>query len=209
MDYLTSLVSRTHLTPLRQTVSSFSTSAVLADAAAKKGPPRTQKKGPPKKGEKSFKKKKNRKVASSGPKPAPGERRKLRRRIVLSNPTALDVALEEATEEKLRDAAQVGNVLALNNGLIDKLRSTSAFRKTQAWQYFKQPAMLVRKETVELANEMKSINGKHISRIYVGERGSGKSLMLLQAQTIAFQQGWIVMSIPEGRFCEQSVNAVS
>jgi len=61
--------------------------------------------------------------------------------------------------------------------------------------------MLVRKESVEIAGMLKDMEErKKTSRTVIdGERGAGKSLMLLQAMTTAFVKGWIVIHIPEAQ----------
>ena len=84
--------------------------------------------------------------------------------------------------------------------VVDQLRAVEAFKPTQGWGLFRQPGMLVRKETVEYGNLVEELDreGKTLRRVLVGERGSGKSLMALQAMTIAFLKGWTVISIPEG-----------
>ena len=62
--------------------------------------------------------------------------------------------------------------------------------------------MLMRKDTLDMAKEIEGISRgtreKTIRRVFVGERGSGKTVMLLQAMTIAFLKGWVVINIPEG-----------
>jgi len=67
--------------------------------------------------------------------------------------------------------------------------------------------MLVRKETKELVEEIEIVEQawqtkdgqKEVFRhIFTGERGSGKSVLLLQAMATAFEKNWVVISIPEG-----------
>lgn len=64
--------------------------------------------------------------------------------------------------------------------------------------------MLMRKGTLEMAKEIEDISlgrqSKAIRRVFVGERGSGKTVMLLQAMTMAFLKGWVVINIPTGMF---------
>jgi small subunit ribosomal protein S29 len=40
--------------------------------------------------------------------------------------------------------------------------------------------------------------GKSQSKILTGEKGSGKSLLLLQTLALAFVNDWVVINIPEG-----------
>jgi small subunit ribosomal protein S29 len=38
-----------------------------------------------------------------------------------------------------------------------------------------------------------------VRRVIYGERGSGKSVLALQAKAMALLKGWIVVHIPEGK----------
>jgi small subunit ribosomal protein S29 len=139
-------------------------------------------------------------VVKSGRLPAPGERKALRKRIVLSNNNALAVqGLRDMTADL--DATQIGTVLGLPGPLVDQLRVVEAFKTTQGWGLFRRPAMLARAESVDIANKMEAAckAKKTLSIILDGERGTGKSVMLLQAMATAFLKGWIVINIPEGK----------
>ena len=143
--------------------------------------------------------------------PAPGERKALRKRIVLSNTNALEVqGLQDLTGDKLvrHTPGSValdgyrGQVLGFDNETVDALRALEAFKPTQGWSLFKRPASLVRAETAQLANEMASAGSesKEVTRkVVFGGRGSGKSVYLLQAQAMAFLKGWAVMHFPEAQ----------
>lgn len=137
-------------------------------------------------------------------KTAIGERLALRKRIVLSNNNAVVVAgVPEFGVESIGDEQLHGHVVALTVSLVGQLRAVDAFKRTQNWGLFRNPAMLVRRETVEYGRLFKEMseqleNRRTIRRILVGERGSGKSMMLLQAMTMAFLKGWIVINLPEG-----------
>lgn len=135
--------------------------------------------------------------------PAIGERKALRKRIVLSNTNALEVeGLRDLTPESLVDERLRGQVLGIPGPVVDQLRVVEAFKSSQGWPLFRRPAMLVRRETVDLGKEMETIESekKAVRRVLVGERGSGKTIMLLQAMTMAFMKGWVVINIPEGTF---------
>lgn len=61
----------------------------------------------------------------------------------------------------------------------------------------------MRRETVDMGKmiaEMSEQEGsrKTVRRVLVGEKGSGKSMILLQAMTMAFLKGWTVVNLPEG-----------
>jgi small subunit ribosomal protein S29 len=179
-------------------VSSFSTTATVAlPAPAKKKP--AQNARAPTKAAKTLRIKKKT-VVKAGRPPAPGERKAIRKRIVLSNSNALEVLGLTDMTPKL-DAAQVGKVHALPDAVVDKLRAVEAFKTTQGWSLFRKPAMLVRDKSVELANSMLTAAEAKKTKTMVidGTRGAGKSMMLLQAMSTAFQNGWIVLNIPEGK----------
>ena len=142
--------------------------------------------------------------------PAPGERKALRKRIVLSNTNALEVqGLQDLTKEKLvqhgEDAVALeshrGQVLGFNNDTVDALRALEAFRPTQGWSMFRRPASLVREETVQLARDLAktSREGEAVKKVVSGGPGSGKSVLLLQAQAMAFLKGWVVLHFPEAQ----------
>ena len=136
-----------------------------------------------------------------GKRPNPGERKAYRKRIVLSNTNALPVnGMEDFSVENMCEQKSRGVVLGIPGDTVDQLRAVDAFKPTQAWGMFRRPGMLVRNETVEYAKLLEELQsqGKSLRKVLVGERGSGKSLMALQAMTMAFLRGWTVMNIPEG-----------
>lgn len=135
--------------------------------------------------------------------PAVGERKALRRRIVLSNTNALEVqGMADISVQSMLDEGSQGKVFGIPGPLVDQLRAVDAFKVSQGWGLFRRPGMLVRKETVEYGKLMEELsvegNKKTVRRVLVGERGSGKSLMLLQAMTMAFLKKWTVVNISEG-----------
>lgn len=151
-----------------------------------------------------FRKVKKKGVAShQGKPPAPGERKAYRKKIVLSNNNALPVpGLENLRPADLSKQDNVGTIKALPEDVVDALRAMEAFKPTQCWGIFRQPAMLVRQETVDLVNKMKAAEkGRKMIRVVIeGNRITGKSMMLLQAMTHAFMNDWVVLHIPEGAF---------
>lgn len=135
--------------------------------------------------------------------PAIGERKALRKRIVLSNTNALEVqGLQDISKESIVDERIRGQVLGIPGPVVDQLRAVEAFKVAQGWPLYRRPAMLVRREMLDLGREMESIGSEGsknaIRRVLVGEKGSGKTLMLLQAMTMAFMKDWVVINIPEG-----------
>ncbi len=136
--------------------------------------------------------------------PAPGERKALRKRIVLSNVNALSVPdMQDIDGENMFDRTLEGKVLGLSNDLVDGLRAVEAFKSSQGWGLFSRPGTLMRRETLdmgELVAEMSEGDGtaKTVRKVLVGERGSGKSIMLLQTMSMAMLKGWTVINLPEG-----------
>jgi len=137
-----------------------------------------------------------------------GERKALRKRIVLSNTNALEVqGLQDLTVKNMVDELHIGRVLALNGELLDQLRELKAFKRTQNWKMFRKPGTLMRRESVELGRtvlDVKASNAEQkprtVRRIIAGARNTGKSLMLVQAMSMAFLNGWVVINVAEGMF---------
>ena len=135
------------------------------------------------------------------PKPPPvGQRRAERRRIVLSNTNALEVQRhDKLTTGNMSDSGRIGRVLALDGPLLDQLREAKAFKTTQNWNLFRTPSTLHRSETVEVACDIEDVkqDKSTLRRLVVGEKGSGKSVHLLQAMTMAYMNRWIVVNVPD------------
>jgi small subunit ribosomal protein S29 len=147
-----------------------------------------------------FKKPKN---VDRGKTPAPGERKAFRKRVLLSNDNALPVpGLEPLSAGGMLDAANVGRMVALPNELVDQLRAVEAFKPTQTWGMFRQPSVLLRKESIEMAQKMQSAagQGETLKLVISGDKLVGKSMMMLQAISNAFLNNWIVFHVPEGQF---------
>ena len=110
--------------------------------------------------------------------------------------------MQDFTAELVVEAGLQGQVIGIPGPLIDRLRAVEAFKPTQSWSYFRRPGTLIRKETVqygELFNET-SQNGetRTVRRVIHGERGSGKTVLLLQAMIMAFLKDWVVINLPDG-----------
>ena len=141
--------------------------------------------------------------APKGRPPAPGERKALRKRIVLSNTNALEVhGMQDLSAESMIDMRLRGQVIGIPGLVVDQLRAVEAFKVSQAWGLFRTPGMLMRRETVEYGKMLEDMSseevGKTVRRVLVGERGSGKSMLLLQAMSMAFIKKWAVFHIPAG-----------
>ena len=115
--------------------------------------------------------------------------------------------MQDLNVKNMADEAQIGHVLGLNGQLLDQLREGRAFKPTQNWKMFRRPGTLIRRESVELARAVLDVKAddagerpRTIGQIIVGERSTGKSLMLLQAMGMAFMNGWVVINVPEGMF---------
>ena len=181
----------------------FSTTPYLRATPPKKS---SNVKVTPKKGVKAlFLKKSKKPTENRGRRPAPGERKALRKRIVLSNVNALQVnGMQDITAENMYDGRLQGQVLGLPGPIVDQLRAVEAFKSSQGWGMFWRPGTLMRDESLEMGKliaDMSSEEGrrrKTVRTIVVGEKGSGKSMMLLQAMTMAMLKGWTVINLPEG-----------
>lgn len=184
--------------------STFATSAFLnALPPKKKAKPTTSEKSVRGAKQTFTKKKKKSMGMERGRKPAPGERKALRKRVVLSNTNALEVhGLQDISVESITNDDLRGQVLGIPGPIVDRLRAVDAFKVPQGWALFRRPAMLMRQETLDFGKEMENLNQysqkKTIRRVLVGERGCGKTLMLLQAMTMAFLKDWVVVNIPNG-----------
>lgn len=185
---------------------SFTTSYIHRESYVKKakipgGRPNVPQKGRPA----TFLGKKRSSLESRPKKTAIGERQALRKRIVLSNNNAIAVqGVSEFEPGSIGNAQLHGQMVDLSVSMVDRLRAVEAFKKTQNWGLFRKPAMLVRQETIDYGNLFNELSQEQpgsrrsIRRILVGERGSGKSMLVLQAMTMAFLKGWVVINLPEG-----------
>jgi small subunit ribosomal protein S29 len=151
------------------------------------------------KGDKKFQMKKK-SVVKTGKPPAAGERKAMRKRVVLSNTNALQVEGLEDLSKNMEIAVHTGKVIGIPGPVVDSLRAVEAFKVTQGWGMFRRPALLIREESVLLTEEMKQAEKQRsgLRLVIDGERGTGKSLMLLHAMATAFVRGWIVINFPEG-----------
>ena len=133
---------------------------------------------------------------------ATGERKALRKRIVLSNINALEVAgLSDLSAANILEESTKGQVMGIPGPLVDQLRAVGAFKPKQHWGLFRRPAMLIRSEAVELGRRMEAIekgDKATVRAIITGVKGVGKTTMALQAISTAFLRGWMVVAIPEG-----------
>ncbi|KAI0486482.1 mitochondrial ribosomal death-associated protein 3-domain-containing protein [Xylaria cf. heliscus] len=134
--------------------------------------------------------------------PQSGERKAFRKRIQLSNDNALAVpGLDVLSLQSTVDPESIGKIVGLPVEVVDQLRACEAFKSSQNWSLFRAPHMLVRKETIDLAKQVTdAIAEKKTLRLVVtGNRGSGKSILGLQALATGFLNKWVVIHIPEGQ----------
>ncbi|KAI9655682.1 MAG: 37S ribosomal protein S23 mitochondrial [Alyxoria varia] len=169
----------------------------------------------------SLRLKKKTRVKSTKP-PAPGERKAVRKRVVLSNTNAVQVpGLEEWPIKTAAEAADgqdgadvkvsatslapVGSIVSLPAETVDGLRALESFKPSQGWGFFRTPSCLIRGITEEVLQGMKRSEEKAgdpesvLRRVIIGARGSGKSVLLLQAQGYALMRGWVVLHVPEAQ----------
>lgn len=145
-----------------------------------------------------------------GKAPLPGERKAWRKRIVLSNNNAVAVhGAPRLDPENMASPESAGRVFKIPEDTIDQLRASEAFKSSQTWGLFHSPHVLVRPETVHVCARMKeeAEKGQTLRMVIAGEKAAGKSLLLLQAMSNAFLNGWVVINIPEGTFASRSSNA--
>lgn len=209
---LTSLTSRTLLAPH---------TAYFSTSASRHANPSPKKKGlvaPPKRGTRTLNVKKGRKghTQDTGKRPAPGARKAFRKNIVLTNDNALEVSsLKDLNKDNALSAQNEGKVMGLPDRAVDALRAVDAFKPSQGWRLFRRPAVLMRKEAIELAQLLSEVEGakagkkpKTIRRVLSGERMSGKSTLLLQGLAMASLRGWVIINLPEGQqsqCCSRSI----
>ncbi|PKY01246.1 putative mitochondrial ribosomal protein DAP3 [Aspergillus campestris IBT 28561] len=141
------------------------------------------------------------------PRPPPiGERKALRKRIVLSNPNALEVeGMQDFDADTMVDSHLHGDVLGLPVTMLDQLRAVQAFKPKQGWSIFRRPGTVVRRETLEMGRLFDRISGdgadkgKVVKKIVTGPKGSGKTVHMLQAMAMAFTKNWVVFSVPDAQ----------
>lgn len=144
---------------------------------------------------------KKKKKPDPGKPVAPGERKAFRKRVQLSNDNALKVpGLPQLNAENIVDPEAIGSMVSLPDHLIDQLRAMEAFKPTQSWGLFRNPHMLVRKETVDFLKTVTEKVGKKetVRAVITGERGSGKSILGLQALSAGLLNKYVVINVPEG-----------
>lgn len=182
------------LQPIVLSTAHFSTSHALAAT----GPPVRSGKTVPQK--KSFKKKGAAIVPAK--KAAAGERKAFRKRIQLSNNSALAVpGLTDIAAGTMALEENAGKMFGIPDAVVDQLRSLEAFKTTQTWSLFRRPHFLVRKETIELIKKLEESVAKKeaFKGVLTGTKLSGKSMAMLQAMSYALLNNWAVIHIPEGR----------
>jgi small subunit ribosomal protein S29 len=120
--------------------------------------------------------------------------------------------MQDLNARNMRDEAQIGQVLGLDGELLDRLRDVKAFKPTQNWNMFRKPGTLMRRESVELGRMVVDVKtgqmegrSRTVRRIIAGDKSTGKSLLLLQAMSMAFLNDWVVIHVPEGVFRDRNI----
>ncbi|RSM15607.1 hypothetical protein CEP52_000636 [Fusarium oligoseptatum] len=183
--------------PILSAAAPFSTTSAVQAAAAP--PPIKSRRDLPSKPKKVYKKKAN---IVPVRKPNPGERKAFRKRIQLSNNSALPVeGLGSLDPKNMTLDESAGKVFAIPDNVVDHLRALEAFKTTQSWNLFRRPHVLLRKETVELMKRLEaSVEKKEALKcVLTGSKLSGKSMTMLQAMAYALLNNWVVFHIPEGQ----------
>lgn len=156
-------------------------------------------------------------IVTQKPAYEPGQRKELRKRIVLSNTNAAQVVLPAMAADLIGNEDAAGAIFALPSGeedtIVDQLRALEAFQTKQHWPFFHRPCTLFRRETVEVGRLFERAmkregagedGGTNERAILHGYYGCGRSVLLLQAMTWALQKDWIVITIPNGGFPDRS-----
>ncbi|KAJ5717425.1 hypothetical protein N7488_003071 [Penicillium malachiteum] len=155
----------------------------------------------------TLRRKKKKNVERARP-PAVGERKAQRKRIVLSNPNALEVeGMKDLSVETMIDARLRGSVLGLPVTMLDQLRAVQAFQPKQGWSIFRRPGTVMRRDTIEMGRLIAKISGdgeeaekgKVVKRVLTGLKGSGKTVHMLQAMAMGFLKKWVVITVPDAR----------
>lgn len=142
-----------------------------------------------------------------------GERKRIRKNIVLSNTSAPVVPLPEMMLDICGREETEGTVFQIPDSVLDSLKALGAFKTGQHWPYFQRPSTLVRKGSVEIGKLISWINEegmaegeeRYARRILDGTRGSGRSIVLAQAMNWAIQSNWVVIAIPDGMLYVPSI----
>ena len=114
--------------------------------------------------------------------------------------------MQEFSEETMVDTRIRGSVLGLPVPMITQLRALQAFKPSQGWSLFRRPAVVLRRETLEMGRIVEGIStegpdqGKVVKKILTGKRACGKSVHLLQAMAMGLLKKWVVISIPDREF---------
>ncbi|CAL5868444.1 uncharacterized protein PFLUO_LOCUS2669 [Penicillium psychrofluorescens] len=155
----------------------------------------------------SIRRKKKKPVDRVRPPPV-GERKALKKRIVLSNPNALEIeGMADLSAETMSNPSLRGTIMGLPVDKLDQLRAVEAFKPKQSWSLFRRPSTVFRRSTYEMGRLIDQITGdvegaqqgKVVKKIVTGPKGSGKTVHLLQAMTMAFIKKWVVITVPDAR----------
>lgn len=141
--------------------------------------------------------------------PASGERKAYRKRIQLSNNSALQVnGTDELKPGTLANKQLAGKMFKLPADIQDRLRTLDSFKPTQSWNLFRTPHVLLRPEVADLMERMENSKKakEAIRTVVTGTKLSGKSLALLQAQVYGLMNGWVVINVPEGKHTRRDMD---
>ena len=111
--------------------------------------------------------------------------------------------MQDLNANNISDPELRAKVAGIPGTVVSQLRAIEAFKPVQNWALFRAPGTLMRLETLQLGKAFDEITSKSggrklVRKVVVGGRGSGKSIHLLQAMTMAFLKGWVVINLPEG-----------
>ncbi|OLL26844.1 37S ribosomal protein S23, mitochondrial [Neolecta irregularis DAH-3] len=114
-----------------------------------------------------------------------------------ARPKNLDI--EELLKDSLTNSSLCGSCLASSAAITAKLSTLQVFHPCQGFQYFYQFSPVIRNETIDLCQRLDGKASSEMRRcLLTGPAGSGKSVLLLQAQVHALMNDWIVIAVPRG-----------
>lgn len=92
-----------------------------------------------------------------------GERKVLRKNIVLSNTNAPVLPLPEMVLDICGMEETEGTVFQIPDSVLDRLKALGAFKTGQHWPYFQRPSTLIRKGSVDIGKLILWINGGEVA----------------------------------------------
>ena len=122
----------------------------------------------------------------------------------IANPNAFkpDITMFRLDHESGFDFGSCGKLATFSDIAVRNLEACKFFGKHHGFQFFHYPATLLRRQTVELAEEFlkQRRGGRSAQRrtVLVGGPGSGRSVILAQILAVGWHTNHVVVFIPRG-----------